>query len=77
MKQVIIVDDDIDISDPIRVEWAMMTRWKPDKDTVILTRQKGSSLDPSRDEDGLTSKVGFDATIPVGADRSDFTTVLR
>ena len=75
MKQVIVVDDDIDISDPVRVEWALMTRWQPDEDTVILSGQKGSSLDPSRGEDGLTAKVGFDATIPVGADRSEFTTV--
>tara|TARA_B100001146_G_C15790054_1_gene267997 strand:- start:103 stop:513 length:411 start_codon:yes stop_codon:yes gene_type:complete len=77
MKQVIIVDDDIDISDPVRVEWAMMTRWQPDNDTVIISAQKGSSLDPSRGEDGLTSKVGFDATIPIDADRSDFTNVPR
>ena len=77
MKQVIIVDDDIDISDPVRVEWAMMTRWQPDNDTVIISAQRGSSLDPSRGEDGLTSKVGFDATIPIDADRSDFTTVPR
>jgi 2,5-furandicarboxylate decarboxylase 1 len=77
MKQVIIVDDDIDITDPVRVEWALMTRWQPDKDSVIISAQKGSSLDPSRGEDGLTSKFGFDATIPVDADRSVFTTVPR
>ena len=77
MKQVIIVDDDIDITDPVRVEWALMTRWQPGKDSVIISAQKGSSLDPSRGEDGLTSKFGFDATIPVDADRSVFTTVPR
>jgi UbiD family decarboxylase len=72
MKMVTIVDEDIDISDPVRVEWAMATRWQPDKDTVILSNQKGSSLDPSRNEDGTTSKVGFDATIPFGYDKSVF-----
>ena len=36
MKVVTVVDEDIDITDPVRVEWAMMTRWQPDKDTVIL-----------------------------------------
>ncbi|RJU81404.1 MAG: UbiD family decarboxylase [Candidatus Poseidoniales archaeon] len=75
MKMVTIVDEDIDISDPVRVEWAMATRWQPDKDTVILSNQKGSSLDPSRNEDGTTSKVGFDATIPFGYDRSGFMSV--
>ena len=63
MKMVTIVDEDIDITNPVRVEWAMVTRWQPDRDTHIFSNQKGSSLDPSRYEDGLTSKVGFDATI--------------
>ena len=73
MKMVTIVDADIDPTDPVRVEWAMMTRWQPDRDTVLLTEQKGSSLDPSRSEDGTTAKIGIDATIPFGADRSGFT----
>ena len=76
MKQVTIVDTDIDCSNPVRVEWALMTRWQPDKDTIILSGQKGSSLDPSRGEDGLTSKIGIDATLPPGIDRSPYESVL-
>lgn len=76
MKQVTIVDTDIDCSNPVRVEWALMTRWQPDKDTIILSGQKGSSLDPSRDEDGLTSKIGIDATLPPGIDRKPYQSVL-
>ena len=76
MKQVIVVDEDIDVTDPARVEWALMTRWQPDKDTVILSSQKGSSLDPSRDEDGTTSKIGMDATLDPSIDRSSFESVL-
>ncbi|MEC7707082.1 MAG: UbiD family decarboxylase [Candidatus Thermoplasmatota archaeon] len=76
MKQVTIVDTDIDCSNPVRVEWALMTRWQPDEDTVILSGQKGSSLDPSRGEDGLTSKIGIDATLPPGIDRSPYESVL-
>ena len=72
MKQVVVVDTDIDIADPVRVEWALMTRWQPDRDTVILSDQKGSSLDPSRYEDGKTSKIGMDATIKAGSDDSAF-----
>ena len=75
MKMVTIVDEDIDITDPVRVEWAMMTRWQPDRDTVIISGQKGSSLDPSRDANGLTAKIGIDATIPFGIDRTPFTSV--
>tara|TARA_B100000989_G_scaffold298850_1_gene290460 strand:+ start:2883 stop:4148 length:1266 start_codon:yes stop_codon:yes gene_type:complete len=75
MKMVTIVDEDIDITDPVRVEWALMTRWQPDTDTIILSNQKGSSLDPSRLSDGNTSKIGIDATIPWGYDRSGFMSV--
>tara|TARA_B100000674_G_scaffold105149_1_gene77091 strand:- start:762 stop:2033 length:1272 start_codon:yes stop_codon:yes gene_type:complete len=75
MKMVTIVDEDIDIADPVRVEWAMVTRWQPDRDTVILSNQKGSSLDPSRYPDGTTAKVGFDATIAHDADKSGFMSV--
>ena len=75
MKMVTIVDEDIDITDSVRVEWAMMTRWQPDTDTVILSNQKGSSLDPSRLSDGKTAKIGIDATIPWGYDRSNFMSV--
>jgi 2,5-furandicarboxylate decarboxylase 1 len=76
MKQVTIVDTDIDCSNPVRVEWALMTRWQPDKDTLILSKQKGSSLDPSRGLDGLTSKIGIDATLPPGIDRKPYESVL-
>ena len=76
MKQVIVVDQDIDTSDPVRVEWALMTRWQPDKDTIILSNQKGSSLDPSRSEDGLTSKIGMDASLPPEIDKTPYESVL-
>ncbi|MDP6869671.1 MAG: UbiD family decarboxylase [Candidatus Poseidoniaceae archaeon] len=75
MKMVTVVDEDIDITNPVRVEWAMMTRWQPDIDSLILSGQKGSSLDPSRHEDGNTSKIGIDATIPWNADKSSYTSV--
>ena len=76
MKQVIVVDEDIDIADPMRVEWALMTRWQPDADTVILSNQKGSSLDPSRSDNGMTSKIGMDATLVPGEDKSPYESVL-
>ena len=75
MKIVTVVDEDIDITDPVRVEWAMMTRWQPDKDTLILSNQRGSSLDPSRYSDGKTSKIGYDATIDFGVERDGFMSV--
>ena len=75
MKMVTIVNQDIDVTDSVRVEWAMMTRWQPDLDTIILSGQKGSSLDPSRGDDGMTSKIGYDATLSPGVDMRPFTSV--
>jgi UbiD family decarboxylase len=73
MKHVFVVDDDIDISNPNEIEWAMATRFQGDKDMVVLPNQKGSSLDPSSNlETAETTKIGFDLTIPSGRDPKDF-----
>lgn len=76
MKHVVIVDSDVDIYSPTAVEWALATRFQGDKDLVIKADQPGSSLDPSaKHEVGkktLTAKVGVDATIPVGVDKSKY-----
>lgn len=66
MKHVIIVDEDIDIFDPKEVEYAIATRFQAHKDAYVFRNMRGSTLDPSTDEDGKTTKVGIDATIPVG-----------
>ncbi|RMF91082.1 MAG: UbiD family decarboxylase [Methanobacteriota archaeon] len=66
MKHVIIVDDDIDIFDPVDVEFALATRFQGHRDAYIYRDMRGSTLDPSTDEDGRTTKVGIDATIPAG-----------
>ena len=68
MKQVIIVDDDIDIFNDREVEWAVATRMQADR-ILRIPGAAGSSLDPSS-HGKTTWKVGFDATIPVGSDMS-------
>ena len=72
MKKVTIVDSDIDITNPREVEWAVLTRSQADRDYIILSNQKGSSLDPTRYEDGTTSKLGIDATMPLNSDYSKY-----
>ena len=63
LKQVTIVDDDIDLNDANAVEYAMATRFQADKDMSILKKVRGSSLDPSSDQKKLqTAKMGIDAT---------------
>ena len=66
LKRVIVVDEDIDPSDPIDVEWAVATRFQADKDMVLIPGAKGSSLDPSAGEKSTTCKWGLDATKPLG-----------
>ncbi|MCL2143544.1 MAG: UbiD family decarboxylase [Methanomassiliicoccaceae archaeon] len=64
MKQVIIVDDDIDIFDDRQVEWAVATRFQADR-MIRIEGAAGSSLDPSAE--GTTWKVGIDATRPLNS----------
>jgi UbiD family decarboxylase len=75
LKRVIVVDDDINIYDPLDVEWALATRFQPDKGLVIISGVRGSSLDPSSNKSGVTSKWLLDATLPLDADRARFTKV--
>jgi len=64
LKHVVVVDPDVDPDDPHQVEWAVATRFQADRDLVVVRNARGSSLDPSS-EDGLTSKMGLDATAPL------------
>lgn len=63
LKQVTVVDEDIDPNNAESVEYAMATRFQADKDLVIIKNVRGSSLDPSSDQKNLkTAKIGIDAT---------------
>lgn len=61
LKHVVVVDADIDIYDPRDVEYAIATRMRGDEDLIIHPNVRGSTLDP-RSVDGMTTKVGVDAT---------------
>jgi len=62
MKQVVVVDHDVDIFDDGRVLWAMGTRVQPNRDICIINQARGSDLDPSVAVDGVTAKLAIDAT---------------
>jgi len=65
-KHVFVVDKDIDIYDPLNVEWALATRFQGDVDLIIKDKEPGSSLDPSAEPDTkLTTKMGLDMTKPL------------
>jgi len=66
LKFVVIVDEDIDVFDESDVLWALATRVQADRDVITIPRSLGAILDPSATEDGLTAKMGIDATRPFG-----------
>jgi UbiD family decarboxylase len=68
LKHVLVVDDDVNVYDPLELEWAVATRFQADRGLVVLPEQPGSSLDPSAlhvpGAKSRTAKMGLDATIP-------------
>jgi len=73
LKHVVVVDDDINIYDPLDVEWAVATRFQAKSGLVVKLNEKGSSLDPSANPfTRKTSKMGLDATAPLKKRLKDF-----
>ena len=73
LKHAIVIDTDVDIFNPEEVEWAIVTRFQAGKDMIIIPRARGSTLDPSADQEtGLTTKLGIDATRPLGVASEKF-----
>jgi UbiD family decarboxylase len=66
IKLVIVVDDDVEVSDTEQVLWAVCTRMQAQRDLLTMNGMLGALLEPSSDEEGLTSKLGIDATKPFG-----------
>jgi 4-hydroxy-3-polyprenylbenzoate decarboxylase len=61
IKVLILVDADLDPGNPIDVNWALSTRFQPDRDIQVLHNMVGSRLDPSTHHRS-TSKIIIDAT---------------
>lgn len=72
LKNVILVDDDVDPFDSDDVLWAMTTRMQGDLDVVVVPGVSGHVLDPTQGPEynprlparGTTAKTIFDATVP-------------
>lgn len=65
VKHAVVVDEDIDPFNPREVEWAIATRFRGDRDLIVVPNAAVSTLDPMADEEGLGCKVGVDATKPL------------
>jgi 2,5-furandicarboxylate decarboxylase 1 len=79
-KHVFVVDKDIDIYNPLEVEWAFATRFQGDADLMVMPKAPGSSLDPSAESSTagthLTTRLGFDLTKPLTTQGKDFDKAL-
>ena len=72
LKQVILVDEDVDIFDTNDVLWAMTTRMQAEVDIVTIPGVRCHPLDPSNDpacswsirDHGIACKTIYDATVP-------------
>jgi 2,5-furandicarboxylate decarboxylase 1 len=67
LRQVVIVDGDIDIRNPVEVEWAVATRSEFRKDT-ILADNLPAELNPApmgKAGQRFTTGLGIDATLPL------------
>jgi len=73
LKHAIIVDTDINVFSPMEVEWAIATRFQADEDLIVIPHARGSTLDPSADQEtGTTTKLGIDATRPLTKPKEKF-----
>ena len=81
IKHVTIVDDDIDVFDPVDVEWAVATRVQADRDVLIVSNARAKPLDPSlplplHGKVPTTAKMGIDATIPENIPAERYTRIV-
>ncbi len=86
IKQVIVVDEDVNVHDLVEVEWAVATRFQAGRDLVVIQGAQGSALDPSTtvgfegnkppvNWQGFGDKMGLDATKPLESAGHVFTRV--
>src|SRR5262249_49722118 len=74
IKNVVVVDADVDPLDPLQVEWAINTRVRAERDVVIVPGVRADRSE-SLESEGVVTKMGIDATRSAG-DRGDWTLAL-
>jgi UbiD family decarboxylase len=65
LKQVIVIEDDIDPEDARMVEWSLAARFRGEEDLVILPDMRADRCDPVA-QDQLITKIGMVATTRPG-----------
>jgi 2,5-furandicarboxylate decarboxylase 1 len=67
VKNVFVVDPDIDVFCDQQMDWALATRFQPDRDLVVMGGMRTLPLDPSLTGGRVGAKAGFDLTWPFGS----------
>jgi UbiD family decarboxylase len=67
VKNVFVVDPDIDVFSDEQMDWAMGTRFQPDRDLIVLSGMRTLPLDPSITSGRVGAKAGYDLTWPFGS----------
>ncbi|MDH3292964.1 MAG: UbiD family decarboxylase [Acidimicrobiia bacterium] len=62
IRNVIVVDRDIDIHEPAELQWALTNRVHWTDDVFVVANAQGHEMDPTADKRGVSTKVGIDAT---------------
>jgi 3-polyprenyl-4-hydroxybenzoate decarboxylase len=66
-KNVFVVDPDVDIFSDEQMDWAMATRFQPDRDLIVMSGMRTLPLDPSLPPGSrIGAKAGYDLTWPFG-----------
>jgi UbiD family decarboxylase len=66
VKNVFVVDPDVDIFSDEQMDWALGTRFQPDRDLMVVEGMRTLPLDPSLVNSRVGAKAGFDLTWPFG-----------
>jgi len=67
VKNLFVVDADIDVFSDAEIEWALCSRFQADKDLILVTGVRVSPLDPSLQGSPTGAKAGYDLTWPAAS----------
>jgi len=62
IRNVVVVDRDVDMHESSEVLWAITNRVQWDRDVFKISEAQGHEMDPTADRRGISTKVGIDAT---------------
>ena len=62
IRNVVVVDRDVNMHESSEVLWAMTNRVHWDRDVFQIGDAQGHEMDPTADKRGISTKVGIDAT---------------